>query len=145
MVAVWNATDHDGQVVPNGFYHLVFTQAMTDGSFTVLNRGVYVNPYSQRALVQLTAYPNLLYSAGTVQVTASVEGSPADGKGLVKIHAMNGELVKALDLSNGQGAWDLTNRKGETVASGLYFISLDVMDPTTGAEAHKTVKVVVLR
>lgn len=144
-MVVWDATDDDGRVVPNGFYHAVLTQALTGGGFIVLNRAIYASPYSHTAQVQLVAYPNLLYSGGTIQVTASVEGVPANGRGLVKVYAMNGERVKDLDLSNGQGVWDLTNGKGETVASGLYFISLDVMDPVTGAEANKTVKVVVLR
>lgn len=145
VMAVWNAMDNTGKLVPNGFYHLVITQSLTDGTQIVLNRGAYVNPYSKTAQVQLSAYPNLVFSGAPVQVSATVEGSPAEGSGLVKIFAMNGELLKTLDLVNGQAVWDLTNREGREVASGLYFIGLDVADPATGAEAHKIVKVVVLR
>jgi flagellar hook assembly protein FlgD len=145
VMVVWNATDSKGKVVPNGFYHLVITQALTDGTQIALNRGVYVNPYSQKAQIQLVAYPNLVTSNATVQITAMLEGSPADGTGLVRVYALNGERVKTLDVVNGQAAWDLTNEEGQQVGSGLYFIGFDVMDPKTGADAHKIVKVVVLR
>jgi hypothetical protein len=145
VLAEWNATDSRGKVVPNGFYHLVITQALTDGTQIALNRAVYVSPYSQKAQLQLVAYPNLVTSNGAVQITASLEGSPANGAGLVRVFALNGERVKTLDLVNGQAAWDLTNEEGKEVGSGLYFIGFDVMDPKTGADAHKIVKVVVLR
>ena len=145
VMAVWNATDDGGKVVPNSFYHMVITQALTDGTSIALNRGVYVDPYTQTAQVQLSAYPNLIYSGGSVQVSASVEGSPAEGAGLFKVYAMNGEFLKTLDAVNGQAVWDLTNKEGRQVASGVYFIGFEVMDPVTEAKAHKTVKVVVLR
>lgn len=145
VMAVWDAMDHLGRVVPNGFYHLVITQALADGTQVVLNRAVYVNPHAQKAQIQLSAYPNLVSSGAPVQVSASVEGNPAEGADLIKIYAMNGELLKTLDLVNGQAVWDLTNKEGKQVASGLYFIVFDVLDPATRAEAHKAVKVVVLR
>ena len=145
VMAAWNAEDHSGKVVPNGFYHLIITQELTDGTQMALNRSIYVNPYAKTAQIQLSAYPNLVSSGGPVNISASLEGSPAEGADLIKVFAMNGELLKTLDLTNGQAVWDLTNREGKTVASGLYFIGFDILDPATGTDAHKIVKVVVLR
>lgn len=58
--------------MPNGFYHLIITQAFTDGTQVVLNRGVYVGPYSQATRVQMVVEPNLIHSEGTVQISAVV-------------------------------------------------------------------------
>lgn len=145
VLAVWNATGSNGQVVANGFYHLTLTQAFTDGAQVVLNQAVFVDPYALTARVAMTVAPNLVYSGGSVQMAAQVEGSPVQGAGAFKIYTVNGERLRALDAVNGQATWDLANQQGEQVASGLYLVVLDVMDPVTGQPAHKIAKVVVLR
>jgi hypothetical protein len=145
VMAVWDATDNGGKVMPNGFYHLVLTPTFTDGTQVALNRGVYVDPYSQTARVQMLVEPNFIHSEGTVQISAVVEGNPVQGAGVFRIYALNGELLRSLGAVNGQAAWDLTNREGQPVASGIYLIALNVMDPKTGSPANKTAKVLVLR
>ncbi len=145
VLAVWNATGDNGQVVANGFYYLTLTQTLTDGTQVVLNQAVFVDPYAQTTRVAMTVAPNLVYSGGLVQIAAQVEGSPVQGAGAFKIYTVNGERLRALDAVNGQAAWDLANGEGEQVASGLYLIVLDVMDPVTGQPAHKIAKVVILR
>jgi hypothetical protein len=145
VVAVWDAKDMDGRVVPNGFYHMTLTQAFTDRSQEVLNFAVYVDPRSQVSSVNLVAQPNITHTDGNILFSGMVGGKPVSGANVFKVFTLNGELVKTLDAVNGQAVWNLTNLKGEKVASGLYLISLNVMDPLTWTPAHKTVKVVVLR
>lgn len=53
--------------------------------------------------------------------------------------------MRSLGAVNGQATWDLTNREGQPVASGIYLIALNVMDPKTGSPANKIAKVLVLR
>jgi hypothetical protein len=145
VLAVWDATDSRGQVVPNGFYHLILTQTFTDGTQIVLNRGVYVDPYSQATEAQMLVGPNVVHPGATVEVSGQVEGNPVEGAGVFKVYALDGELLKTLDAVNGQASWDLTTREGKQVASGLYLIVMNVMDPKTNSPATKTAKVAVLR
>ena len=63
----------------------------------------------------------------------------------VKIFNLSGQLVRPvqeLDISQGQiysCNWDGKNEQGETVASGIYFVSVH------GAHQHSIKKVVVLK
>ena len=144
-IATWNATDHDGHVVPNGFYQLVVTQAFTDGTTSTLERSVYVNPYTHTSPVQMTAQPNIVTNGASVRLVASIAGNPVQGTGVFKVYATDGELIKALDAANGQVVWDLTAFSGQKVVSGLYLVALDMKDPQTGMPLRKAVKVLVLR
>lgn len=95
--------------------------------------------------VQLSAQPNIAYFGGTIRLLATVEGNPVNGSHILKLYDTSKELVKTLDMSGGQAVWDLTNSVGQDVASGLYLIVLDTVDPQTGSPAQKVIKVVVLR
>jgi flagellar hook assembly protein FlgD len=144
-IATWDGMDKGGNVVPNGFYHFVITQTFSDGTQTVMEKSLYVGSRSQTSQVQLTALPNLVHSGDTIHLTGLVEGTLVDGAHTIKIYNISRELVRTLDMAAGQADWDLTDNQGANVASGLYFIVLDVMDPITGSEANKIVKAVVLR
>jgi flagellar hook assembly protein FlgD len=145
VVASWDTTDTRGNIVPNGFYHFIITQSFSDGTQTVMERSLYIAPHSQTAQIQLSALPNIAHSNDTIHLTGVLEGSPVNGPGVIKIYDITQQLLKTLDMSNGQVDWDVTDKAGQKLASGLYFIVLDVTDPVTGSEAHKIVKVVVLR
>ncbi len=145
VLAFWDATDSNGKVVPNGFYHLVVTQVFTDGTSLQLQKTVYVGPLSRTAQVQLSAQPNIAYAGGTIHLLAVVDGVPVNGSHVLKLFDTNREAVKTLDMSDGQAVWDLTSAAGQEVSSGLYLIVLDTVDPATGNPARKTIKVVVLR
>ena len=144
-LASWNATDHNGRVVPNGFYQLVVTQAFTDGTSSVLERSVYVSPYTHISPVQMAVQPNFVANGGPVRLSAVVGGNPVQGSHVFKVYAVDGELMRALDAVNGQATWDLTSLSGEKVGSGLYLVALDMKDPQTGIPLQKAVKLVILR
>jgi hypothetical protein len=58
----------------------------------------------------------------------------------VRIYTLAGELVRELSLAaNGSGSWDATNRAGQSVASGVYFVYV------RGAGQNHTFKVIVER
>lgn len=144
-LTTWNATNNNGTVVPNGFYHIVVIQVFSDGTNAQYQTTVYVGTLSRTAPVQLSAQPNIITSGGTIRLLAMVEGNPVTGPGVLKLYDTSGELMKTLDMSGGQAVWDLTNAAGQGVASGLYLIVLDTVDPQTGQPAQKVIKVVVLR
>ena len=63
-------------------------------------------------------YPNPWRpSAGSPVVTFDA----LPGGTTIKLFSLSGALVKTLDASGGSATWDLTNRSGESVASGYYF------------------------
>jgi hypothetical protein len=144
-LVTWNTTNNNGTVVPNGFYNLVLTQVFTDGTSVQLQTTVYVGTLSRTTQVQLSAQPNIAYSGGTIRLLGTVEGNPVTGNRVLKLYDTSKELVRTLDMSGGQAVWDLTNSAGQEVASGLYLIVLDIVDPQTGTPAQKVIKVVVLR
>jgi hypothetical protein len=77
-------------------------------------------------------------------ITASFAGVPADQRSSVKIYAMDGERVITLGLNFGTVYWNLENNIGQSVASGLYLIVLDGVDPVSGKQVRKTQKLLVL-
>lgn len=131
--------------MPNGFYQLVLAQELTDGTSARRERDVFIAPQGSTAAIQLKAQPNLVQSGGKILLSAQFGAVPADGRSVVKIFTVGGELVRALKLAQGQVAWDLTGAGGQEVASGIYLVVLDGVDVATGAPARKTIKVVVLR
>jgi Ca-activated chloride channel homolog len=75
-------------------------------------------------------YPNPFNPTTTISFSIKNEFA---GIVLIKIYNAKGQFVKLLALQvNGQGRyeilWDGTNKKGETVASGLYFYTVDFGD-----------------
>jgi hypothetical protein len=144
-LATWNATDNNGTVVPNGFYHLVLTQTFTNVTSAQYQTTVYVGTLSRTAPVQLSAQPNIVTSGGNIRLLGMVDGLPVTGSRVLKLYDTNRELIKTLDMSGGQAVWDLTNAVGQEAGSGLFLIVLDTVDPQTGSPAQKVIKVVVLR
>ena len=58
----------------------------------------------------------------------------------VRIYTVTGALVKDMDLfADGTGSWDATNRAGQPVASGVYFVNVK------GGGQNQTFKVIVER
>lgn len=142
---VWDATNGAGKIVPNGFYHLVLTQVFTDGTSARREKDIYIGPEGQTTSVQLRAQPNLARPGDTILFSAWLGSSPVDERSFVRVYSIGGEKVRSLRTSRGQASWDLTNGQGQAVASGIYLILLDGVDPATGAPARKTIKVIVLR
>ena len=142
---VWNATDQSGKLVTNGFYELVITQPLSDGTSVTLERTVFIDPQGRTAPAQVTAWPNILHGGGQVKITAVIGTSPADSGSRIKIYTVSGELVRTLIPSAGQVTWDLNNSTGQAVSSGLYLVVLDGTDPSTDDPVEQTVKVAVIR
>ena len=96
------------------------------GTATNLNNVVvYPNPFKQGELINgFVTFAN---------ITADVQ---------IKIYTIAGELVDEINLANttGSARWDCKNKKGESVASGVY---LYVMKNSVGEK--KTGKVVIIR
>jgi hypothetical protein len=143
-VAVWNAIDANGHLVPNGFYHFTIVETTVEGNKVVLARDAYITDQTGTKGLQLSVIPNSVHLSDQVMITASFAGVPADQRSSVKIYAMDGERVITLGLNFGTVYWNLENNIGQSVASGLYLIVLDGVDPVSGKQVRKTQKLLVL-
>lgn len=142
IVATWNAIDSNGTIVPNGYYHFVIEEHSTDGNTVFLERDAFIAPNNNQ-LVDLVAMPNVGHPGDIIRFAASFAGTAADGQSKIRIYAVSGELVQTLQISNGTSSWNLVNSNYQTVASGVYIVVLDGLNPLNGQKCSKTVKVLV--
>lgn len=141
-VAIWSATDENGNYVPNGVYHFVMQEHAADGSTVILERDAYVDPFHGESLA-FGASPNTAGPGETIVFSASFAGLPADGQSKIKIYTVSGELVRVLSCSSGLAQWNLENGNGRVVSSGLYLAALEGKNPANGDMASKIVKVLI--
>jgi hypothetical protein len=142
LVGVWNATDDAGNLVPNGYYHFVLQEHTNNGGVVQLERDAFIPTYHGES-VSLLALPNVGHPGDILKLTASFAGIPADSQSKIKIYATSGELVQNLPISGGVASWDLKNANGQIVASGVYVVVLDRIDPSSGQKLSKITKILV--
>jgi hypothetical protein len=143
-VAVWNAIDSNGQLVPNGFYHFTIIETTADGNKVVLARDAYISDQIGSAGLQLSAIPNLAHPGDQVMILASFAGTAPESQSRIKIYDMAGELTQTLTLTNSMTTWNLTNTAGQVVGTGLYFAVFDGNDPNSGNPVRKAVKIMFI-
>jgi len=141
---VWDGKDGKGRSVPEGFYQVQLEQPFSDGTSALLSASLRVS-YTKAPGVGLGATPNLAYSGGSFQFTASWAGAPPPDGTPLRVHAITGEKVRVLSLAGGVATWDLRNTAGREVASGVYLIRLEGPASGPSRTLSKTVKVIVLR
>jgi flagellar hook assembly protein FlgD len=142
-IAVWNGLDTKGQLVPSGFYHFSIIETTPEGNKVVLARDAFIDDETGIGLL-LSARPNLAHTGDTVTIFASFSGNPPDSNDKVKIYDLAGELLKTLSLVNGMTNWDLRNKSGNQVGTGLYLVVFDGNNPTTGNTIRKAVKIMFI-
>lgn len=145
VLAVWDAKDKNGAVVPNGFYHVVIHLRLADGTDLLREKDIFIHDQGSAARGQLTVEPNLAGAGELVRIFATVGEQPAGDGSQIRIYTVGGELVKTLAMAGGQSIWDLTTGRNQPAASGLYLVVLRARDPATGAPVTQTAKVVVRR
>ena len=133
----------NGSLVPNGYYYFAFETTDNAGNKVVFKRIAFVMTYHNQA-VSLAAIPNVAHPGDMIHFFASFAAAPADEQSRLKIYTISGELVQVLSISGGTATWNLTNRGGQILASGIYLAVLDGMDPVSGVKMQKTVKVMVI-
>ena len=71
------------------------------------------------------AYPVPFTAKNPLHTQITFVDLPADGA--IKIFTVDGRKVKELDIPTGAGLvdWDLTNIKGEKVATGVYLFDIN--------------------
>jgi hypothetical protein len=144
-IATWDAMNGNGQLVPNGVYHIVVTEQFPDGSDIVLAQNASVAPYSNQEAINFIAMPNMARSGDVVKFSATFAGIVADGQSKIKIYDLAGELIASLFIQNGASTWDLSDSKSQIVASGIYLAVLDGTDPASGQHLTKILKILVTR
>jgi hypothetical protein len=145
VIAAWDVRDKDGKIVPNSFYHINLVLNFSDGTQLIFTQDIFLTPNINGSAIQLVAGPNIAAQGTIVRISASYGGIPADSRSKIKIYTLDGEMVKALSITNGLTLWDLTNSTNSGVASGLYLAVLDGVDVNTGNLVRKTIKIIVLK
>jgi hypothetical protein len=143
-IAVWNAVESNGQLVPNGFYHFKITENAPEGITLILERDAFIESVTGAGELQMSARPNIVHPGETVTILASYSGNPPDGKSKIRIYDMAGELLETLSLLDGIATWDLKNPSGREVGTGLYLAAFDGNDPVTGSPEHKVIKILYI-
>jgi hypothetical protein len=143
VIALWTAIDSNGNMVPNGFYHLSIIETGNNGSVIQLGRVAYIET-NHGGAVQLLVMPNIGRIGQTIQIAASFAGLPADQQSAIKIYTIAGERILTLSIHSGSASWNLTNNNGQPVAAGLYLVVLDGVDPVSGQSLRKTEKLLIL-
>lgn len=142
IVATWNGTKDNGDLIPNGFYHFVLVEHLGDGNTVQLERDAFISTYHGEA-ISLVAWPNITHPGQTVTFNASFAGTPVDSQSKMKIYSADGELVQTIAFTTGTALWNAKNLSGQMVASGVYLAVLDGVDPLSGQSLTKVVKVLV--
>jgi hypothetical protein len=107
---------------------------------------------------QVIQYPNPARNRVNIRFTTN-DGTLSDDTVRIRIYDTAGHLVADHANINMAGAskpragmfdydcrWDLTNRRGKTVANGVYFAKIEVRDPSDPSKKAKyTQKIAVLR
>lgn len=134
--------DDNGKYVPNSYYHFVMRENAGTGNTVLLERDAFIAPF-HGDLVSLTALPNVCHAGDVVNISASFSGTPADGQSTIRVYAVSGELIRNLSIANGVTTWDLRGANSQTVASGIYLLVLEGINPTSGQKSYKITKVLV--
>jgi hypothetical protein len=143
-IAVWNALNSKGQVVPNGFYHFTIIETTLDGNTVVMAHDAYIATETGAAGLQLTARPNLAHPGDLVLILVSLSGNTPDSLSKIKIYDVAGELLKTLSLVNGATSWNLRNQTGDEVGAGVYLAVFEGTDPASGNPVRKAVKIMYI-
>jgi hypothetical protein len=142
IIGTWDCRDHNGNLIPNSFYHFVLVARQPDGGEILLESDAYIAPHQGQA-VYFVARPNLANRGDIILFSASVAGVPADERSKIRIFTVAGELVRTIEISNGTASWRLDTGDGNPVASGIYLAVLDGINPTNGQKLVKINKLLV--
>jgi hypothetical protein len=124
---------YDGQLPDSS--GLYFSRYMPEND--AINEGSNDIPFK----ISLRAYPNPFNSSITINYSSG-KGGETNSPGRINIYNTSGQLIrsfKAETEENGKVVWDATDKDGQKVSSGTYFV-------TFISEAHsKTLRLIYLK
>jgi hypothetical protein len=139
-IASWNARDTGGNLVPGGVYHLVVEFQDSNGTKTTIAKNVVLDTPRTFPSVSFDVRPNVVRNGERVEITVRFNGAPANGRSIVKIFDLAGELVWKLGLHDGLVTWS-----PDRLAPGLYLLVLEGEDPGSGLRVKRTRKIILAR
>jgi flagellar hook assembly protein FlgD len=139
---LWDGTDENNKLVASGQYYIVTTSTDRINRTTTVTKAVTV----QRALIQVVdgmrVSPNPARDTVQLWARSRIAGAEVNAH----VYTVTGELVAKLTFGNSDVVtWDMTNRSGERLASGVYLIVILAKDPETGQTQRRIIKLAVLR
>jgi hypothetical protein len=138
----WNGTDENKKFVSSGQYFVQTICTDSQNQRTVVTKPLTVMRAKVQIISGVRLSPNPAHDHVNVWVTTRIEG--ADVR--VRAYSLAGELVSKLDFSNADMAvWNLTNNRGEALASGVYLVVIVASDPQSGLSERQILKLAVLR
>ena len=139
----WDGKDESGRNAPNGIYHVRVTAIQPDGRMKVsIETFTLTRPY-ERLVEEAVLVPNPAREAAWIGFRLASMSSEVE----VRIYNIAGELVHRGSASGMARSyrWDLRNRSGIMVTSGLYVVVLEANDPARGAKDRAIMKLAVSR
>jgi flagellar hook assembly protein FlgD len=140
--AFWNGTDENRKLVASGQYFVQTTCTDSLNHQTVVTKPLTVMRPKVQVVSGVRLSPNPARDHVNVWVTTRIAG--ADVR--VKVYTLAGELVAKLEFANADMAvWNLTNTRGEPLASGVYLVVVLASDPQSGLTERQILKLAVMR
>lgn len=126
-----------------GQYRLVVTNAcgsVTSSTGTLLLQGTSATPAAREPSLFLSLGPNPTGGESTLAFSLAREGRVR-----YRVHDVRGYLVGEVDLGHlptgrYEARWDTRDRRGNEVAAGVYFVSLDIDGERLGARRLTVVR-----
>lgn len=135
---VWDTRDSGGRAVPNGFYTVRVVSTGPDGKMRVATDTIaLVRPY-EKLLASARLVPNPAREGVWLAWTTA---SPL-AEVSIRVYNLAGELVFKEGMQAGTASyrWNLRNRQGTRVVSGLYIVVFEARDPLMNRTDRRLVR-----
>lgn len=138
----WNGTNENNKLVASGTY---FIQAISIDRLeqeTIATKAITLDRPSIKLITQSRLSPNPARDSVVIWARSMI----ADVEINVYVYSVIGELVTKLKFDNQESLyWNIVNKNGERVASGIYLVVIMAKDPVTGQVERKISKLAVVR
>lgn len=142
FAAAWDGRNENHKLVASGQYFVQTTSQDRLNNRTVVTKLVTVERTASALLDQVQLAPNPARDRIQLWAIPTSAGVRVNAR----VYTLAGEWVAELEFASADVlTWDLTNRRGEHLAAGIYFVLVIAQDPDTGLQERRMIKLAVLR
>jgi hypothetical protein len=140
VTLTWDGTNNSATVVTPGSYTIQLNWDDGRGASTDISRTVLVTPPTGSTGV-VVARPNVLEPSQTMSTTIDGTGISNAWTVNMRVYTIAGQLITSVQGTPGTASV-IWNASG--MASGIYFVGVDVLNANGGNIDHQTLKILVL-
>jgi flagellar hook assembly protein FlgD len=138
----WDGRNEARKLVASGQYYIQVISTDRRGQTTVVTKAVTVQQGKVGLLGPTRLSPNPAHDTVQIWARTGLAGTQVR----VVVYSITGELISKLDFGSSDVlTWNITNQKGERLASGIYLVVVTAVDPQTGDSERRVIKLAVLR